>query len=294
MISDNYFKGWYFKCASQDRMIAFIPAFHRHRGRVSASLQIITDESAFNLPVKMYQYSERPLDIRSAGCHFSEKGIQIDIDRENVHLHGAITFGPLCPIRYDIMGPFALVPFMQCKHHVYSMKHRIDGKIVLNGQTFLFRNDIGYIEGDSGSSFPSKYLWTQCPCREGSVMLSVADIPFAGFHFTGVIGVITLGQKEYRIATYLGAHVKRINNRRVTVTQGPYELTVTLMAQNALPLLAPNRGDMVRTIHESGRCQAHYRLTCHGKPLCDFIGDKASFESEWAHQKGKPGINTAS
>lgn len=288
MISDNYFKGWYFKCASHDRMIAFIPAFHRHRGKVSASLQIITDNSAFHLPVKMYRYREKPLDIRSTGCHFSEKGIEIDIDRENIHLHGTLTFTSLCPIRYDIMGPFALVPFMQCKHHVYSMKHRVDGHITLNGREFFFQNDVGYIEGDSGTSFPSQYLWTQCPSREGSVMLSVADIPFAGFHFTGIIGVITLHQKEYRIATYLGARVKQIDNRRVTVTQGPYELTVTLIEQKALPLLAPQQGKMARTIHESGRCRVHYRLTCHGKPLCDFIGDKASFESEWANPKSNP------
>lgn len=43
-------------------------------------------------------------------------------------------------------------------------------------------------------------------------MLSVADIPMAGIHFTGIIGAILWMGKEYRIATYLGARVVKIQN----------------------------------------------------------------------------------
>lgn len=44
-------------------------------------------------------------------------------------------------------------------------------------------------------------------------MLSVADIPLLGFHFNGIIGIVLLNGKEYRIAAYLGAHVKRISEK---------------------------------------------------------------------------------
>ena len=80
-------------------------------------------------------------------------------------------------------------------------------------------------------------------------MLSVADIPVLGFHFTGIIGVVLLSGREYRIATYLGARVKRIGENTVTVKQGKYELTAELLQKNAHPLFAPTNGDMNRTIH---------------------------------------------
>ena len=50
-------------------------------------------------------------------------------------------------------------------------------------------------------------------------MLSVADIPFLGFHFTGIIGVVLIDGKEYRIVTYLGAKIKQVDKNTVTVKQ---------------------------------------------------------------------------
>ena len=64
-------------------------------------------------------------------------------------------------------------------------------------------------------------------------MLSVADIPFFGFHFIGIIGVILLNGKEHRIATYLGAKVKHIGKYSVTVKQGDYQLTAKLLQKNS-------------------------------------------------------------
>lgn len=51
-------------------------------------------------------------------------------------------------------------------------------------------------------------------------MLSVADIPIAGIRFTGIIGVVLWQGKDYRIATYLGARVVKIENKMVRVKQG--------------------------------------------------------------------------
>lgn len=102
------------------------------------------------------------------------------------------------------MRPFALVPFMECRHSVWSMYHSVSGNINLNGQKYLFKNDLGYWEGDCGHSFPKRYVWTQCFLPNGSLMLSVADIPLAGIQFTGIIGVVLWKGQEYRLATYLG------------------------------------------------------------------------------------------
>ncbi len=277
----NYFKGWYFKCSNAVQTIAFIPAFHRRDCRKTASLQIITDDAAFNIPFDSLEYREKPLDVHIEGSKFSEKGIRLNIRTNKLTAHGVLRFRNLTPLRYDIMGPFQFAPFMQCRHSVFSMGHRVDGQLTINGQAYHFQNGIGYIEGDCGTSFPERYIWTQCSFPEGSLMLSVADIPLYRLHFTGIIGVVIIDGTEYRIATYLGARVKHIGKNTVTVTQGDYVLTAKLLEKNAHPLLAPEQGSMSRTIHESASCKACYRFSCKGRTLCEFTSDRASFEFEY-------------
>lgn len=281
MFDQDYFKGWYFKCSNENKTIAFIPAFHRNHHQETASLQIITDDAVYNIPFQTLKYQEKPLHIKIDDCIFSEKGIKLNIQTKGITAQGTLKFCQFSPIQYDIMGPFKFIPFMQCRHSIYSMRHRIDGQITINGQRFVFKNGIGYIEGDCGSSFPKEYIWTQCHFRNGSLMLSVADIPMFGFHFTGIIGVILLNGKEHRIATYLGAKVKRIDKNTVTVKQGDFQLTARLLQKNSQPLAAPSHGLMNRTIHESASCKAYYQFSYKHEILCEFTSDRASFEFEY-------------
>lgn len=282
MSKNNYFKGWYFKCSTNNKSIAFIPAYHRSNGIETASLQIITDDAVFNIPFTSLEYSEKPLCVNIGKCVFSEKGIKLNIKNDKLTIGGELRFKCISPIRYDIMGPFCFVPLMQCRHSVYSMRHLVDGQITLNGQHLNFKNGLGYIEGDSGYSFPDRYIWTQCCFENGSLMLSVADIPMFGFHFTGIIGVVLIDGKEYRIATYLGARLKYIEKNTVTVKQGAYELKAKLIHKNCQPLCAPKNGRMNRIIHESASCWAYYNFSYKGKPLCEFTSDRSSFEFEYA------------
>ncbi len=277
----DYFKGWYFKCSYNNQTIAMIPAFHCSRGQKTASLQIITDNKSYCIQFPDLKYRNKPLYIQIGNCIFSEKGIKLDIKTNQLVMQGILKFSEIFPIKYDIMGPFKFVPYMQCRHSVYSMKHQVDGKIAVNGQILSFPNGIGYIEGDCGTSFPKRYIWTQCHFHNNSLMLSVADIPMFGFHFTGIIGVVILNGKEYRIATYLGAKVNYISENTVTIQQGDFDLTAKLMKKNAHPLSAPENGQMCRTIHESVSCRAYYRFSYKDQILCEFICDRASFEFEY-------------
>lgn len=277
----GYFKGWYFKCCTGEKTVAFIPAYHYSNNRRTASLQIITDHTAYHLPFESLEYSDEPLSVKIGNCDFGAKGIHLNFRDQHFKFEGSLLFRSLSPIRYNIMGPFALVPFMQCRHSVYSMTHEIDGQIIFNDQLFEFHHGTGYIEGDRGYSFPKRYIWTQCCFKNGSLLLSVADIPLLGIHFTGIIGVVFLNGKEYRIATYLGARVKRIEKNTVTVKQGNFEFTAMLLKNNAQPLLAPVNGNMCRTIHESASCKAYYCFSYKDEVLCEFVSDKAGFEFEY-------------
>ena len=280
----GYFDGWYFKLQSENRTMALIVAWHKTDGVKSASLQVITDDKVWNVPFSYADFKRNgsELDVTLGNCRFSSAGIHLDVHKQGFDLTGDITFGPWTPLRGNIMGPFAAVPFMQCRHSVWSVDHYATGTITLNGDSYDFSDSRGYIEGDRGYSFPSVYVWTQTLFSGGSLMLSVADIPFGLFHFTGIIGFVYYQGKEYRIATYNGAKLLSAKDGEVTVKCKDMELTARLIRKNAQPLYAPVAGAMDRVIRESASCLAGYRFSIGGKTILDFETDKASFEYEWS------------
>lgn len=145
----------------------------------------------------------------------------------------------------------------------------------------MVQNSIGHIEGDRRHSFPSKYVWTQCSFSDGSLMLSIADIPFGAFRFTGVIGVVLLNGMEYRITTYLGARAVKTTLEEIIVQQGAYTFIVKPQAFSGHPLRAPVSGAMKRTIHEHPSCKIYYRLEKNGIPLLALDAKNAAFEYEY-------------
>ena len=179
------------------------------------------------------------------------------------------------------MGPFRFFAGMQCSHGVISMGHSLRGTLELNGERLDFSNGIGYIETDRGRSFPSAYLWTQCVwggAERGSLMLAVATVPLPVAGFTGCIGSILYGGREYRLATYRGARIEAWSSSGAVIRQGTYRLDVQLLNERRQALRAPVEGRMERTIHESLCAEVRYRFW-HGKDLLFQHTDaNASFE----------------
>ncbi len=277
----SFFYGWYLKCQSDTQTLAVIPAVHRSGRTRTCSIQLITDRGAWTVtfPGEVFRRSGNAITIEKN--RFSKKGVWLAIRTPELNVKGRLRFGPLTPLKYDIMGPFALVPFLECRHSVWSMCHAVNGTVIVDGQTFTFRNACGYWEGDRGRSFPKEYLWTQCCFTGGSLMLSVADIPVMGIHFTGIIGVIWWQGKEYRLATYLGAKIVEHRDRKVRIRQRGMELEVRFLSETGKPLRAPKQGAMVRTIRENAACRAFYRFRKGGRTLFSFECDRSSFEYEY-------------
>lgn len=278
---EAFFCGWYIKCQNDVQTLALIPAYHICGGKKSCSVQVITEEKSWNveLPFSYFSMGENGVDIGLN--HFGRESVLLDLDTPQLRVKGELFFGPFAPLGYDIMGPFRYVPFMECRHRVFSMGHQVDGCLAINGQAYPFDNGICYVEGDRGRSFPKSYLWTQCCFPEGSIMLSLAEIPFCGMHFTGIICAILLKGREIRLATYLGARVVHLAAGEVTVRQGNKSLTVKLLEKKAHPLAAPVGGAMKRTIHESAACRVSYRYREQGKTVLEFTSFQASFEYEY-------------
>lgn len=277
----DLFYGWYMKCQSDTQTLAVIPALHRQNGKRSCSIQVITDEEAFTAEFPGDAFCLKKGVISIGKNRFDRQGISLSVHTPELKIRGKLNFGSLSPLKYDIMGPFALVPFMECRHSVLSMRHSVSGMVNVNGRDYVFGDSYGYWEGDRGRSFPKEYAWTQCCFRDGSLMLSVADIPFGGFHFTGIIGFVLWKGREYRFATYLGARAVKIEKGTIRIVQRDMDLEVRMPEYASSGLMAPKQGNMVRTIHESAAGRAFYRFRRAGRTLFAFESKAASFEYEY-------------
>ena len=295
----NFFYGWYLKCETEDKTLAIIPAVHQCGGKQTYSIQVITNEGSYFITFPEGTYYRQSGNILKpirkndkwslviGENIFCDRGMRLALNSEELKLEGKVWFRELTPLKYDIMGPFVWIPFMECRHSVYSMHHIVQGKLLVNGEKFELVEGVGYWEGDRGTSFPDEYLWTQCFFEGGSIMLSVAEIPFFGGTFTGVIGAVLYNGREYRFATYLGARVCWLGRGMVCIAQGNMMLEARLLEQNSSTckqksgLRAPNVGEMSRVIHENVACHAGYRFR-KGREVClDITSDKASFEYEY-------------
>lgn len=275
------FSGWYYRIASHADTLALIPAYHQSENHRFCSIQVITKDQSWNVPYPCEALQKTKTAIQIGPNYFGDRGIHLELKSQDFSALGDLHLGPFTPIGYDIMGPFRFVPFLECRHMIRSMEHTVSGSLEINGKLYTFHNALGYLEGDRGRSFPKHYAWTQCFFPGGSLMLSAAEIPIGPAAFTGTIAVVMWQGKEYRLATYLGAKVIRIQSGEVTIRQGPLLLSAKLLSQSGKPLLAPISGSMVRTIHEHVICRAAYRFQVHGQTVLHFTSDTAAFEYEY-------------
>lgn len=265
---NHYFEGYYFKHQQKGpggRTLCIIVGY----ADKERFIQIITEDFSAKVPFTNENY-------------FSENGIRLNIKTPQLTLTGRIGYWNLTPIKYDIMGPFRHLP-MECRHGIVSMYHRLDGKVRLNGEVIDFTNGIGYLENDSGRSFPSSYIWIQANdfSKPGcSVMASVARIPFCGMHFRGCICVVKYEGREYRLATYLGVRVVLCTKNRIILKQGKYLLEIRVKNQNGRRLRAPVNGEMSRMIWETTACPAEFTFYINGKCRFSLRTERASFECE--------------
>lgn len=264
------FEGWYFKHQKGYDMIAFIPG----RAKSGAFVQMISSDGA-----KLFDVPELTVDgtiIHAGACLFSPSGCKVDLPK----VSGEIVYGKATPLRSDIMGPFRYLP-MECRHSVISMAHDLTGVVTIDGVVHNFDGGMGYLEKDSGTSFPESYQWVQCndfvePC---SVMVSIAHIPFCGASFTGCICVIVHGGREYRLATYNGVQIHAADARHICLSQGKLLLEMNLCPNNTgHPLRSPSKGQMSGTVRESTNASLSVRLWEKEKPVFDLTSRHAAYE----------------
>ncbi|MEA4832520.1 MAG: tocopherol cyclase family protein [Oscillospiraceae bacterium] len=262
------FSGYYFKHQKNGRTVAFIPGISDQ----GAFIQVITDSRSYH-----FEFSAAAMgkEITIGKCHFSTKGIHIDLPG----IQGDIMYSDVTPIKSDIMGPFRFFP-MECRHKIVSMRHKLNGSLRAENKIYDFNGGTGYIEGDSGRSFPEKYVWLQTNdfLDGSSVMLSVAEIPFLGLHFEGCICVVLNRETEYRIATYHGAKAVLCENS-IILCQGDLRLTADILSYGTgFSLASPHEGKLKDIIKENNNAKVLFKLTSKGKTVCDILSENAAIE----------------
>ena len=266
----KHFEGWYFKHYKDGETIAFIPG----RAKNGAFVQFIENEGARSFDVTDFRVEHGV--IYADDCVFSGSGIVIDLPG----IKGKLSYGPLTPLKSDIMGPFRYFP-MECRHGVISMRHEINGSLTVDGKEKRFDGGIGYIEKDSGISFPKEYLWLQCSCRRQkcSLMLSIAAIPFAGLHFTGCICAVVFGGREYRFATYRGVRILAAGPGHICLSQNGLLLEADVRCpETGHPLRSPVLGEMTGVVRESNKAKVHARLWDSGRLVMNMTFANAGYE----------------
>ena len=266
----DYFEGWYFKHQLAGDMIAFIPG----KTADEAFIQMI-------YPNCSRQFKVRNLSvcggiIYADECRFSKSGCKISLPG----VSGKISYGELTPLKYDIMGPFCHFN-MECRHGIISMSHTLDGSISVDGCEHNFSGGTGYIEKDSGISFPSSYQWLQCSdfSNNCSIMVSIARIPFLGAKFTGCICAIVYNRREYRLATYKGVRILASDIGHICLSQGKLLLEIDINSRcGAHALRSPVQGKMSGTIGECCNAGIRARLWEHKKPVFDMESLNAAYE----------------
>ena len=167
------------------------------------------------------------------------------------------------------------------------MKHTVNGELKLGKKTIRFVDGDGYMEGDSGTSFPQKYIWTQHFLKEGSFMTAAASIPLGGICFNGTVGFLYWKNREYRFATYLGARIRKMKEGELLIRQGRSTLRIRLKQKHGHVLNAPDNGRMIRKIQEDIACGAEYTLMYRNHVLLHTITDKAAAEYETEEEQNE-------
>lgn len=297
----RYFEGWYFKCISADRKhaIAIIPGMAIDpQGNRQAFIQVINAVTGktwyHHFPYPEFNARTDRFDVEIENNSFNAQGLSLNVDTAEGSIKGRLTFHNSHPFpkglkHPGIMGPFGLVPFMECYHAIIHLYHEIKGEIDLDGELMDFNGGVGYIEKDYGRSFPKTYLWLQAShfeAGDASFVFSRANIPFLGMEFPGFFAYFTdFSGITRRFATY---NFSRLEKWEVDTTKGTCagELegpngALAFKAQMASGgrLRAPVDGLMDREIVESITAKVWLRLTNNqGNIIFESISSKAGME----------------
>ncbi len=262
----NRFFGKYYKFISDDSSFSF--AVIISTANEGDMLQVITPYKAFLIN------NTKSVSVKGSIITF-------DINQDDLVIKGELTLGELHPLKNKVMGPFTYLP-MECRHEIYSMYHTLKGNLLIDGKEISFDNGRGYIEGDSGTNFPKRYVWYNSVAPDVTATFALASIPLFGFiHFTGILCFIKTKEKEYYLSTYNGAKLRKISEEEIIISKGKYSFVLKMNNKEGHLLKAPVKGNMDRYIKENLNTFTTYKLFKKDETLIQVEDPLSSLEYMW-------------
>ncbi|MEI6061456.1 MAG: tocopherol cyclase family protein [Bacteroidota bacterium] len=265
----RYFEGWYFKHVSRNResVYSFIPGISLNPENPHSFIQVINGMTGstqyIEYPVSAFSFDTKNFRVQVGDSVFTSDSMLLNINSPLLKVNGRLGYSggakyPTSVFSPGIMGWYSFVPFMECKHAVVSVSHRIDGNLSVNGEIIDFSGGKGYIEKDWGISFPESWIWLQSNNFEKSdacVMISIAKVPWLGSFFTGFLGFLYYGGTFYPFSTYNKSEITALSladeKLSLDFRSKKHQLKITATLKQTGILLAPKAGEMSRRIKES-------------------------------------------
>ena len=293
----NYFEGWYFKHVSADKqqVWSFIPGISISSGGRHSFIQVLNGMTAesqvYEYAVEDFFASGKELNVQIDKSRFSKEGIRLELQNSSQKISGDLSYShmeeyPSSVSKPGIMGWYSFVPFMECKHGVVSMYHKLSGGLHIN-ETFVdFKDGTGYIEKDWGTSFPESWVWLHCNTFDSShtsFTFSVAKIPWLGSYFIGFISYLKLEDRFINLSTWSNARIEKLSYSgkvlHVRLSNKKYRLEIEALNKQAGLLKAPELGSMTRIIKESVDATVELKLSDpSGNILFHDKGSRAGME----------------
>jgi hypothetical protein len=296
MNKKNYFEGWYFKYVtpSKHMSLACIPGISLNPDDAHAFIQVFisyTEPTAslktyyFRYPKESFIFDSKEMIVQVGQSVFKKNEIELLISDQDVFIQGHLKHKNMKPLSFNIMGPFAYMPLMETYHGIVSMSHDLEGSMMINHVATSFKSGKGYIEKDWGTSFPKAYTWIQSnhfKDEQTSIMASVAQIPFLGMHFKGMICVLLYKNKYHLFSTYNISKIKKLthnsNHLTLHIKKGRYLLELEAQSEAFEHLPSPRLGKMNESIKEGLSGTIHVKLYHKHKLIYEDTGVSSGIE----------------
>ncbi|MBK9390877.1 MAG: hypothetical protein IPN68_12015 [Bacteroidetes bacterium] len=267
--TNNYFEGWYFKHVSKNlnNVYSFIPGISLSDNDPHSFIQVIngiTGKTCYiTYPVNEFKWEKDKLFLKIGNSVFTDEFIELNIENEKINVSGRLEYRNI--VKYPktlsspgIMGWYSYIPFMECKHGIVSVNHKISGTLTIDNELIDLNEGKGYIEKDWGTSFPEAWVWIQSNNfnnPDTAFTFSVAKIPWMGRHFPGFISFLYFDKRFFLFSSYNNTALNEINydGKTISFTLKNKETTlkVTAVKNKSGELMAPVSGKMTRRIKES-------------------------------------------
>lgn len=224
----------------------------------------------------------RDMDVHLGGNHFRLANggghLRLDVELDDLHLRGEVELRdlsgwPVRPWSPGVMGPFGLIPFLECYHGVVGFDPTTSGTLSLGDEVLDFDGGRAYVEKDWGSSFPQSWIWCQCNHFERSegagqrvcLTASIAEIPNLGRTFPGFIVGLWIDGELFPFTTHHLAGVDVLvaddSTVRWVLHNRRHRLEITIVRAEPTSLPGPTIEGMQREVHETLLAQVEVRLS---------------------------------